>query len=359
MEIQSIFLLIVGVTYIFATNHYDDSKDPLCKRCTCRGTKVKCQDLRYFPTDFPPEVTDIKFITLNVERVPFHAFQNLINLERLSFNRSNIGVFQGCTFHGLPKLKELLFESVVIKDIEKFTFSDLEGNTRVDFFKCHFTSVMPFAFSNIHNISQFTIRNSTIFNFKESSFYNISNIANGFSVFGNDIRTAWRNSFTEVGSIGNVEFNNNEFVTMGCGSVDSFISRDNRLQFNDNRLICDCGLAWIRPKLGLIMGSGANFPETICTKPANVAGQTVLMAAMSGSESCEDETRRTSTACADATVTFTKSTCAKTIKGHFIRHKTNANPSDNDDDDDDNNSGIKITFEIFNILVPMCILFFL
>ena len=177
--IQMVLLMTVLICGLTAAS----SDCPRGCHCIMDKGVVVCNNIGSFPTELPAATKQISITGNYLKEIPAGAFDNLQQLESMTFLETTIGTIRRPAFYRIGRdvhNKKLVFAKVTIENIEQEAFEDLEDFQLIGMSSAKLTNVSSGAFCNLSNIGHFLLRLVTVHTLRSDTFTTFSNITSVF-----------------------------------------------------------------------------------------------------------------------------------------------------------------------------------
>ncbi|XP_020292254.1 connectin-like [Pseudomyrmex gracilis] len=238
----------------------------------------------------------VKFRYAKLDELAERAFSNLVSIQEISLKRNTIVVLHKYAFENMKNLAAIDLDENRISEINRDTFVNLPILRSLHLNRNNISNVHDRAFKYLNSLRELELSDNQIVVVKRDSFHGLSNLLR-LDLSNNLISTIDERSFVEmpelvelkldqnqikyisgraldgmrnlrklllsenqlmtltsdflVGAPGVnfLDLRNNNLKTMTFDNIKPIIfnlySTDSQFYLNDNRLICDCKLAWI------------------------------------------------------------------------------------------------------------------
>ena len=203
----------------FVQNFADDKK--VVQRSEDDKYDKKHCGLTQVPTDIPPKTKEVLLFFNDINEIPYGAFSHLTQCTFLSLQNNKLTHLASGMFDGLQALQVLVLSSNYIADIKTRTFLHLTSCNWLSLKENRLIAIRSNMFVGLQSLKKLVLSQNIIFNIDPGSFVNLIKLST-LLLSKNYLTTLDRNVFRSL-------------------NLTSLY-----LKINDNPLLCDSRLCWIK-----------------------------------------------------------------------------------------------------------------
>ncbi|KAL1395498.1 hypothetical protein pipiens_011202 [Culex pipiens pipiens] len=222
-------------------------------------TVQKIGNLTYIPSDVIVTLKNLKMLTIEYGQIPDllnYAFGNMTDLRNITLHKNQIRIVHPFAFANHPFLEEINLERNELIELDKEALINLPQLKKLNLDFNNLTMLHDDVFVDLTNLDELKLESNQVSVLTREIFKGLGNLrllnmkSNSISYIGDTV-------FAELWSLQELDLSSNHievgFLAPVCNHhvqqllplMDNLVNSTVELLLKENKLICDCRLAWL------------------------------------------------------------------------------------------------------------------